>query len=703
MKLKQMAALSLAVLLVASLFGGVTVTADEVNYTLGEEVLLGGDFESNTERWMAEGTPGEKWIKDGVGKDGSAGMQLVKADANSEGDIVQFYQGTIDVVPGNCYVLSFDFLANPNNTFVVNSSSLGVGKATKKLTDKNADGTWQTYTKQFVVPASYKAKENRGIGVYLQKLNADAPVVIDNLSLRECTMNQKVESVKLDYNEIYLLKGNTQSLKALVDPVKSDVNNTVWTTSDAAVATVENGKVTAVGGGTATITVKMNNGLTDTCTVTVVDKEATEADLTVTNLTWEGGDGQVKPGTRLTFTATVKNVGTADVTDPFYVDFSAGLDRIFRITYEGGVKAGEEVQITTKKWRAKAGDHMMAVRVNPTLTVAESNDRTNNSYQINLRVAKDRLAPAYNADLVAQAGMHNLTFNDDFDSLDTIDKAASGKEGYKWYVTRPYGASTLTPDDYSAKDGILYLHNEVSTYNYGLSTVDIPTWNGYTFHKGYLEFRVRMPHYDSSLSGGPAIWSMPENKLHNKDVEMWIEVDWMEYWGITKARPEGYYTITLHEQWVDETVTVTDWYNNGKTHSQGGFGDAEWHTMGFLWEEGCLQAFFDGELVLTQKWADGEVPDPPATHKQGEYRFEDIFTYMDEQVIPFFINGSKDNPMEIDYIRVWQYGDAYTGDNGVPAGVIWGAVSGAVVVVAVVLWLVLRKRKATAEVTETEE
>ena len=201
----------------------------------------------------------------------------------------------------------------------------------------------------------------------------------------------------------------------------------------------------------------------------------------------------------------------------------------------------------------------------------------------------------------------------------------------------------------------MYLHSEVSTYNYGLSTVDIPTWNGYTFNKGYMEFRIRIPHYDGDLSGGPAVWSMPENKLHNKDVEMWVEIDWMEYWGATSSKPDGYYTITLHEQWVDETITVTDWYNNEKNKGKSGFADGEWHTLGFLWEEDHLRAFYDGEQVFDQEYGKDEVPVPPATIKQGEIRFDNIFVYMNEQQSPIFINGSKDNPMEIDYLRIWQF------------------------------------------------
>lgn len=654
--MKRMTVVLLTVALLASLLC-VTVSAEEAEYTLGPELVTNGDFEAGVEHWAETAEEnGNTWVQSGVGRDGSAGLQLVDVPKNESGNRMQYYRSAVNATPGNRYLLSFDYLANPGNKFIVRSSALGWNKATITLGDE-ADGTWKTYTKQFIVPTTYASKGNADFAVYLEKVNKDAPVVIDNISIRECTLNAKPQSVKMDYNEITLLKGRTQTLKYLVDPVKSDINNTVWASADETVATVESGKVTAVGAGTTDITVTLANGLSASCSVTVVDKEATDADLTVTKLTWTGGDGQVKPGTELVFTVEVKNVGTADVTEPFDVDVAAGQERLMRLNYNKGIKAGETVTLTSEPWAAAEGDHMMSARVNPTLTVAESNDRTNNAYQINLRVANDRLVPAYNADLVTEAGMTNLTFSEDFDSLDTVDMTASGKEGYKWYVTRPYSATTLTPDDYSIKDGIMYLHSEVSTYNYGLSTVDIPTWNGYTFNKGYMEFRIRIPHYDGDLSGGPAVWSMPENKLHNKDVEMWVEIDWMEYWGVTSSKPEGYYTITLHEQWVDETITVTDWYSNEKNKGKRGFGDGEWHTLGFLWEENHLRAFYDGEQVLDQTYGKDEIPNPPATISQGEIRFDNIFTYMNEQQSPIFINGSKGNPMEIDYLRIWQYGN----------------------------------------------
>lgn len=701
--MKKAVAVFVAVVLLVSIMcsGVVTVAAEEPTYTLGKELVENGDFEQGVQNWSSKDTdPGNVWCKDGVGRDGSGGMELASIEGKT-GTVTQYYRKELDAIPGQRYMLSFDYLAVPNNKFYVRGLTLGIPKKTITL-GEDADGTWKTYTLVFEAQGDYKPGSVSSFAFYSTSVGIN-PTVIDNVSIREYNVSAEVKKATLSQNELALLKGRSHLLKVTVEPYPSNMNGVVWESSDSAVATVAHGTVTAVGAGEATITMTTPNGLKDTCKVTVVDKEATEADLTVESLTWDGGEGQVYPGTKLTFNVTVKNIGTADVTEPFDIDISMGLERIFRLTYEGGVKAGESVTVTSKAWKAVAGDHMMAVRVNPTIKVAEANDSTNNTYQINLRVAKDLLKPAIDevAAIVEEAGMTNLTFNDDFDTLDVIDHAGSGREGYKWYVTRPYGAIDMTPNDYSIKDGVMTLHSEVSTYNYGLSTADIPTWTGYTFNKGYMEFRVRMHEYDGDLSGGPAIWSMPMDKLHEQ-AKMWIEMDWIEYWGVTSKRPGGYYTITMHEQWVDENIEVTDWYANKGRYKEG-FGDGEWHTLGCLWEKDHLRCYYDGEQVIDQTWEEGGVPIPFGEVQSGEMRYEDVFSYMNKQFVPFFINGSKDNKMDIDYIRVWQASDKTFLQQEeslkptVSLGLVIGVGAGCLVVIAAVVGiLVSRKRKQQA-------
>lgn len=79
-----------------------------------------------------------------------------------------------------------------------------------------------------------------------------------------------VESVTLDKTELTLAVDGSATLKATVLPAEATDKTVTWTTSNANVATVDNGNVTAVGVGTATITATAG-GKTATCNVTVVN------------------------------------------------------------------------------------------------------------------------------------------------------------------------------------------------------------------------------------------------------------------------------------------------------------------------------------------------------------------------------------------------------------------------------------------------
>lgn len=89
------------------------------------------------------------------------------------------------------------------------------------------------------------------------------------------TVNAKmipVSDVTLNKTELTLTEGNSETLSATVKPDNATDKTVSWTSSDATVASVDdNGKVTAVKAGTATITVKTKDGeKTATCKITVV-------------------------------------------------------------------------------------------------------------------------------------------------------------------------------------------------------------------------------------------------------------------------------------------------------------------------------------------------------------------------------------------------------------------------------------------------
>ncbi|MDE5837246.1 MAG: Ig-like domain-containing protein, partial [Paramuribaculum sp.] len=79
------------------------------------------------------------------------------------------------------------------------------------------------------------------------------------------------ESISLDSYEAELTEGESVRLTATVSPDNTDNKTVIWSSSDEAVATVDaTGLVSALLPGKATVTATTSNGLTASCTVTVI-------------------------------------------------------------------------------------------------------------------------------------------------------------------------------------------------------------------------------------------------------------------------------------------------------------------------------------------------------------------------------------------------------------------------------------------------
>ena len=79
-----------------------------------------------------------------------------------------------------------------------------------------------------------------------------------------------IESLKFNEDNVSIKKGNSLNLVVVVKPSELSSSKLTWTSSDSSVVTVdENGKITGIKEGTATITVKSSNGKTAKCSVTV--------------------------------------------------------------------------------------------------------------------------------------------------------------------------------------------------------------------------------------------------------------------------------------------------------------------------------------------------------------------------------------------------------------------------------------------------
>lgn len=106
-----------------------------------------------------------------------------------------------------------------------------------------------------------------------------------------------VESISLNKNSIVLLTGETVNLVSTFQPENATSKKaTIWKSSDPSVAKVYQGKVTAVGEGTAQITVALENK-TSICDVVVKESAVCKAALTLLDAQYIwGGDGPHEGG-----------------------------------------------------------------------------------------------------------------------------------------------------------------------------------------------------------------------------------------------------------------------------------------------------------------------------------------------------------------------------------------------------------------------
>ena len=194
----------------------------------------------------------------------------------------------------------------------------------------------------------------------------------------EVTVRAKVypvESVSLDKTSLELTEGDEATLTATVAPENATNKNVTWASSDAAVATVDEGKVTAVKAGTATITVTTEDGgKTAACSVTVSAKQEDPGEpedpkdpddpevVPVSGVTLVKTVMELTEGDEATLTATVapenatnKNVSwsssdasVATVNDGKVTAVKAGTATITVTTEDGGKTAACEVTVRAK-------------------------------------------------------------------------------------------------------------------------------------------------------------------------------------------------------------------------------------------------------------------------------------------------------------------------------------------------------------------
>lgn len=168
----------------------------------------------------------------------------------------------------------------------------------------------------------------------------------------------KVTGISISATSLTMTEGETQTLTASVTPSNADNKGISWSTSKATVVTVDDGKITAVKKGTATITAKSaDGGKTATCSITVNAKS-----VSVTGVSLDKTSVELTEGEEVTLTATIapetatnKNVSwsssdekVATVKDGKITGVKAGTAKITVKTEDGGKTAECSVKVNAK-------------------------------------------------------------------------------------------------------------------------------------------------------------------------------------------------------------------------------------------------------------------------------------------------------------------------------------------------------------------
>ena len=172
-----------------------------------------------------------------------------------------------------------------------------------------------------------------------------------------------VTGVSLGKASLELTEGEEITLTVTINPANATNKNVTWNSSDSSVASVSDGRVTAVKAGTATITVATEDGgKTATCEVKVNAKTVEPEVIAVTGVTLNKTSVELTEGEETTLTATVnpdnatnKNVtwkssdsSVATVVDGKVTAVKAGSATITVTTEDGGKTATCQIKVVEK-------------------------------------------------------------------------------------------------------------------------------------------------------------------------------------------------------------------------------------------------------------------------------------------------------------------------------------------------------------------
>ncbi len=244
-----------------TVYGSVTL---QENLTIGEDESLtlddGASLDANGHNVIVDGGTIDDSLKNSLGDSVKYTPTITTTSPLSNGTMGTYYEQTL-AADGTTPI-----------TWSVSNGDLPAGLSLKGNTISGTPATAGTYTFTVTATNGYGNGDSKELSI---TISAPASVSVTGVSLNKASLN--------------LYVGGNETLTATVKPSSATNKDVTWSSDNPSVATVNNGVVTAVAPGTATITVTTEDGnKTATCKVTVTHGLLTHVSEKVPTCTAEG-------------------------------------------------------------------------------------------------------------------------------------------------------------------------------------------------------------------------------------------------------------------------------------------------------------------------------------------------------------------------------------------------------------------------------
>ncbi len=234
-----------------------------------DNLLIGGDFDTDMSYayngyWSDAVTSGASVVADSVVADN----QALYIPSTFPQQAAKYYGAATQAWEANTtYTLSARVYGGPVSFYL--NSGKGVAAEGGGWIDFVPDSTtsWQTFTHTFTTGSTVK-DDTYGFGIGLQRSLSTTGTYVDDIVIAKKAADP-AESITLSPATLIMAVGDNETLTVVEHPTNSTVGTLTWSSGNTAVATVNNGTVSAVGAGVAVIKATDGDKLTATCTVTV--------------------------------------------------------------------------------------------------------------------------------------------------------------------------------------------------------------------------------------------------------------------------------------------------------------------------------------------------------------------------------------------------------------------------------------------------